>query len=199
MFAKEIDTSAPIHPLLASRWSGVAFDPDRPIGEDELRSMIEAARWAPSAFGDEPWRFVVCNKATSPESWRRAFECLGEGNKAWCENVPVLLLVCHDTALTRNDKPNPWAQYDAGAASVSLALQAASLGIMVHQMAGFDTEAAREVFNVPERYIPLVMVAAGYQVAEVNIAERFVDRENGSRARNPIGESFFAGTWGEAF
>ena len=130
MFVKKIDTSAAIHSLLASRWSGVAFDPERFIGDDDLRSMIEAARWAPTAFGDEPWRFVVCNKATSPESWRRAFECLGEGNKTWCENVPVLLLVCHDTALTRNDKPNPWAQYDTGAASVSLALQAASLGIM---------------------------------------------------------------------
>src|SRR5690606_9709940 len=124
MLKKSIDTSASIHTLFSQRWSGVCFDPDRPVPHELLLSVAEAARWAPSCFGDEPWRFLVCSKAENPTAWNKAWDCLTEGNQAWCRYAPVLIITCTNTLLKRNGKPNAYHAYDAGAAAVSLCLQA---------------------------------------------------------------------------
>lgn len=198
MFEKPIDTSAPIHDLLATRWSGVAFDPARPVPADVLLSLAEAARWAPSCFGDQPWRYLICPRDREPDAWRRAFDCLTPGNQAWCAQVPVLVLTCADTHFERNDKPNPYGEYDSGAASLSICLQATALGLMSHQMGGFSKERARERFAIPERYKPVAMMALGYQLPRDHIPEEFQEKEFSDRRRKPLEERFFLGSWGRS-
>lgn len=195
MFDKTIDTQVPLQELLAKRWSGVAYDPERDIDPQDVMSLAEAARWAPSCFGDQPWRFLFCHKSRTPEAWDKAFNCLLEGNKPWNANVPLLILTCHDTQFVKNGKPNAYGAYDSGAAAMSICIQATQLGLMTHQMAGFNAETAREVFGIPERYIPKAMMAVGYQLPEDKIPEQFRERELAPRNRRPLGESIFAGAW----
>jgi len=195
MIKKQIDTIKPINNIIASRWSSVAFDSERPVSQEQLSTIIEAGRWAPSCFGDQPWRFIVCNKSTNEEAWKKLYDCLGEGNQPWCANVPVLISACHDTQFSTNDKPNNWGAYDTGAASVFMCLQATELGLMSHQMAGFSADLIREKFNVPERYQPIAVIAIGYQVSEENIPDAFKERELAPRKRNPLSENFFMGRW----
>lgn len=199
MFEKTIDTAAPIHELLQKRWSGVAFDPARTVEDSALRSLVEAARWAPSCFNEQPWRYVICNKSSQSEAWQRAFDCLWDLNKTWCVAVPVLVVVCAKTNFSHNGQANPWAIYDAGAASLNICLQASGLGLMAHQMAGFDAQKARAEFAIPEGFTPLAMIALGYQLPLDAVPDALREKELASRRRNPVEQHFFAGQWGEGF
>jgi nitroreductase len=199
MIHKSIDVSAPIQPILAQRWSGVCYDPARAVSQADLRAIMEAGRWSPSCFGDQPWRYLVCDKTTNRPAWDKAFSCLGEGNQPWCQHAPVLVVICHDTQFVHNDKPNQHAAYDTGAASMSMSMQATALGLMTHQMAGFSADKAREVFAVPERYKPLVMMTIGYQLDEAQLPEQFKARELKPRARAALEARFFAGEWNKGF
>jgi len=197
MFAKKIDTQEEIDDLLARRWSGRAYDADRPVAHEHIISLLEAARWAPSCYGDEPWRYIVCDKSTNEVAWDKAFSCLAEGNQSWAVNASVLILALANTIFGQNDNENRWAQYDTGAASMSLCIQASSLGLMVHQMGGFNAEKAAEVFSIPEQYTSMAMMAIGYQLAEDKITGELMQRESSARQRNPLAEQFFDGEWGK--
>lgn len=197
MINKSIDVSTPILPLLAQRYSGVSYDPARPVSQADLRTLAEAGRWAPSCFGDQPWRFLICSKADNHPAWDKAFACLGEGNQPWCQHAPVLLITCCDTLFVHNDKPNGYGPYDSGAAAMSICLQASALGLMTHQMAGFSAAKARELFAVPDRYTPLAMMTVGYQLDEAYLSEALKARELKPRARSPLESRFFAGEWGK--
>lgn len=188
-------TQQPIHELIASRWSGRAYDESKPVSKEQVVSLLEAARWAPSCFGDQPWRYVVCNKAQNMPAWQAAFDCLVPGNQGWAVNAPVLLLICADTVFCHNEKPNKWAAYDTGAATENLCLQAAALGMMAHQMGGFDADKARNTFNVPERYQILAMVTVGYQAAVETLSGEAKERELAERSRKPLEQLFFNGQW----
>ncbi len=194
MFNKKIETKAPIHELIASRWSGRAYDSSRPVEQEQLVSLLEAARWAPSCYGDQPWRFLVFDRMTNMPAWEKACLCLSEGNREWAKQAPLLLLSCADSMLS-NGKPNRWGQYDTGAATLNLSLQATSSGLMVHQMGGFDADMAKEAFEVPEQFTPMAMISVGYQLAEDEIPEELKEREYNDRARNPLTENFFDGVW----
>lgn len=195
MIPKSIDTSVPILPVFAERYSGVSYDPARTPSREQLLALCEAARWAPSCFGDQPWRFLVCDRAGNPAAWDKAFACLLEGNQSWCANAPVLVISCCDTLLTRNDKPNAYGPYDTGAAALAFSLQAAALGLMTHQMGGFVADKARELFAIPERYKPLAMMAVGYQLPQQQLTDAQRERELAPRARAALGTRFFAGEW----
>lgn len=188
-------TQQPIHELIANRWSGRAYDAGKLVTKDQLVSLLEAARWAPSCFGDQPWRYVVCNKAENLQAWQAAFDCLVPGNQSWAINAPVLLLICADTLFSHNQKPNKWGPYDTGAATENLCLQATALGLMAHQMGGFDADKARAAFKVPEQYHILPMVAVGYQVTVESLSGEVKERELAERSRKPLGELFFNGVW----
>ena len=188
-------TQQAIHELLANRWSGRAYDADQSVSKAQVVSLLEAARWAPSCFGDQPWRYVVCNKADNLQAWQAAFDCLVPGNQGWAVNAPVLLLICADTLFGHNDKPNKWAAYDTGAATENLCLQATALGLMAHQMGGFDADKARTTFNVPERYQILAMVTVGYQASVDTLSGEVKERELVARSRKPLEELFFNGVW----
>lgn len=196
MIKKKIDIAEPINDIIASRWSSVAFDAEKPVSQEQLLAILEAGRWAPSCFGDQPWRFIVCNKMENPEAWQKIYDSLAEGNQGWCAKVPVLIAACHDTLFSMNDNPNPWAAYDTGAASVSMCLQAADLGLSSHQMAGFSAELISEKFNIPERYKPIAVIAIGYQVNEENVPDSVKERELTPRKRNALKDNFFMGNWG---
>jgi nitroreductase len=197
MFKKKIDTQEKIDDLLAKRWSGRAYDVNRPVAHQHIISLLEAARWAPSCFGDEPWRYIVCEKSTNEAAWDKAFSCLSEGNQSWAVNAPVLMLALANTIFSHNTNDNRWAQYDTGAASMSLCIQASSLGLMVHQMGGFSAKKAAEVFSIPEQYTPMAMMTVGYQLAEDKITGEMMERESSARKRIPLAEQFFNGEWGK--
>ena len=197
MISKAIDTAVPVLPVFAARYSGVSYDPDRNITPAQILALAEAARWAPSCHGDQPWRYLLCDKATNPAAWDAALACLLEKNQAWCKAAPVLVIACCDTVLSKTGNPNAFGAYDTGAASVSMCLQAAALGLMTHQMGGFVADKARELFQIPERFMPLAMMAVGYQLPEAQLPEAFKARELAARARNPLEQNFFAGAWGK--
>lgn len=199
MIEKQAVTQFEIHELLAKRWSGRAYDATRTVDNKTIGQLIEAARWSPSCFGDQPWRFVICNKSTDTTAWDKAFDCLVEGNQSWAKNAPVLILICSDTQLSANGKPNPFGKYDTGAAMMSLSVQATELGLMVHQMGGYKADQAREAFAVPEQFDTIAMATVGYQLAEEDLPEDTKERELSERSRADFSSHFFTGTWGQSF
>jgi len=197
MLKKPAQTSRPIHDLLARRWSTRAFDAAKPVSREQLTTLLEAGRWAPSCNGDEPWRYLVWDRARDPEGFQKAFDCLSDNNRKWVKNVPLLMLSCAGSNFAATGKPNRWTQHDTGAASLSIALQADVLGLAAHQMGGFDAEKARAVFGIPAEYTPMAMIAVGYQAAPDVLDEETKKKELIPRARKPIAERFFEGGWGK--
>jgi len=195
MIEKKAETSVPINDLIARRWSGRAFDPDRHIMHADIVALLEAARWAPSCYGDQPWRYIVCNRHTNPDAWQQALACLAEGNQSWARYAPLLVLVVADNFMVRDGRPNRWGQYDTGAASISICLQALDLGLMTHQMGGFDANAARRLFHIPVQCTPMSMMAVGYPLPEQAIPPEMKERELQPRARKPLTEYFYDGAW----
>jgi nitroreductase len=194
---KPATTQVPIHDLIAGRWSGRAYDPARPVGGAQLVALLEAARWAPSCYGDQPWRLVVWNKGADAAAWQAAFDTLAPGNQGWVKDAPLLVLVCADTLFNHNGQPNRWAQYDTGAAAENLCLQAEALGLMAHQMGGFDPDRARAVAVVPEQFTLMAMIAVGYPADPAGFSEEVRERETSPRKRLSLDELFFAGEWGK--
>jgi nitroreductase len=195
MQQKPATTRVKVHELIQARWSPRAFDPDKQVSHDALLALLEAARWAPSCFNDQPWRFVVCNKSADETDWQNAFATLAEKNKRWAKNAPVLILAVAMGHFNHNGQPNRWAMYDTGAASLSLCLQATALGLIVHQMGGFDDEKAREIFHLPEDCKPMAMMAVGYQADVAVLDDDFKENELGARSRASLNERFYAGQW----
>jgi len=197
MLDKPALTSRPIHDLFVRRWSTRAFDAAKPVSREQLATLLEAARWAPSCNGDEPWRYLIWDRGRDPEGFQKAFDCLSENNRKWVQNVPLLMLSCAGSNFAATGKPNRWTQHDTGAASVSMALQATAMGLVIHQMGGFDADKARAAFDVPADYTPMAMVAVGYQAGPDVLDEETKKKELAPRARKPLGERFFEGGWGK--
>lgn len=195
MQTKIASTQTDVHEIIARRWSGRAFDPARPVSRTQIVSLLEAARWAPSCFGDEPWRFIVWDRNSDQAAWQKAFDCLGEWNQNWVKNAPVLILTTANSVFTKNNTPNRWGQHDTGAAAENLCLQAVSLGLMSHQMGGFDPDKAREAFNIPAQFSCMAMIAVGYQAEADELDDELKQLELGARVRSPLGTRFFEGDW----
>jgi nitroreductase len=191
-------TQLPIDTTLANRWSGRAYDAAKGVTHAQVITLLEAARWAPSCFGDQPWRFIVWNKGSDAASWQQAFDCLVPGNQDWVKNSPLLLLICADTLFGQNQMSNRWAQYDTGAAAENLCLQAASMGLMAHQMGGFDADKTRKEFNIPEQYTLMAMVAVGYPADIATLAGEALAKETAERVRKPLSDLFFDAAWGNS-
>lgn len=197
MHNKPALSSTPIHDILQNRWSPRSFDAGKNVDARTLTALLEAARWAPSCFNDQPWRFLVCNKATHESAWRKLLSALGEKNQIWAKNAPVLILAVAMHDFGHNGKPNRWSMYDTGAASVSLCLQATAMGLSTHQMGGFDAEHCRELFNLPDACCPMSVIAVGYQAAAEQLADDLKEAELKARSRKPLSECFYFGEWPE--
>ena len=190
-------TQEPIHDIIAHRWSPRAYDTNKAVSQEQLVSLLEAARWAPSCFGDEPWRFIAWDKNKNATAWEGALDCIVPGNQAWAKDAPVFILVCADTLFSHNQKPNRWGAYDTGAAAVSLSLQATSLGLVTHQMGGFDGDKARAAFAIPEQFQMMAMIAVGYAADANSLSEELKEREQAPRKRRALGELFYDGVWNQ--
>ncbi len=195
---KTATTSVPIHPLLASRWSARAIDPTKVVDREQLAAVLEAARWAPSCGGDEPWRFMCWDRQRDPAAWRRALDCLEIGNREWVEHAPVLIASFGATQ-SRRDKPSRWGPHDVGLATENLLLQATASGLVAHPMAGFDAAALSAAFAVPEAFVPQAMIALGQPGELKLLSDKNQTREIAARGRRPLAENFFEGAWGRGF
>ncbi|MFA5984941.1 MAG: nitroreductase family protein [Methylococcaceae bacterium] len=196
---KPAQTQVAINDLMKQRWSTRAFDPVKPISNNDLLALLEAARWAPSSFNDQPWRFIVFNKTVDPVAWQQAQSTLIEKNRQWAKNAPVLILASAMANFGHNGQANPSSQYDTGAASVSLCLQAAALGLVSHQMGGFDKAKAKDLFKLPNECQPIAMIAVGYQAELAILDDEFKAAEIAPRSRAQIGDRFFAGCWNNPY
>jgi len=192
---KPADTQYPIHELLRRRWSPVAFS-ERLVPREHLCSLLEAARWAPSCYNEQPWHFIIATKE-QPEKFNRLLGCLVETNIAWAQHAPVLMLTVARLHFAHNEKPNRHAWHDIGLAVGNLLTQATSLGISAHQMAGFSAVKAREVFSIPEGYEPVTAIALGYPGNADRLPEALRQRHTAPRSRRPLEQIVYSGTWGQ--
>ena len=184
----------PIHDLLKRRWSPRAFA-DRPVEPDKLHSLLEAARWAPSSFNEQPWAFVVATR-DRPEDFDRVLGCLIEFNQGWAKAAPVLMLTFARLAFDRNGQPNRHAFHDVGLAMANLTVQATAEGLAVHQMAGIVPEKARAAFAVPEGWEPVAAAAVGYFGDPAALPEELRKRELAPPTRKPLRAFVFTDGWG---
>lgn len=148
----------PINPLILNRWSPRSMTGES-LSDAELMPLFEAARWAPSAYNEQPWRFIYAKRET-PE-WEPLFNLLVDFNKGWCQNAACLVLFISRKTFEKNGKPSPTHKYDAGAAWMNLSLEAFDRGLVAHGMSGFDYEKARKTLKIPEDYSILAMCALG--------------------------------------
>ena len=184
----------PVQDVIRNRWSPRAFS-DKPVPAEVLRSLFEAARWAPSSNNEQPWAFLVATKDDTA-NFEKSLGALVEFNANWAKKAPVLVIAVAQLAFAKNKAPNRNAQYDVGAASLQLSLEATARGLVVHQMAGFDPETAREAYDVPEGWEPIAAMAIGYPGDASSLAEPYQSREKAARTRKPIREFVMSGQWG---
>jgi nitroreductase len=187
-------TDYPVHDLVRYRWSPRAFS-DKAISFEDLRSLFEAARWAPSSNNEQPWAFIVATR-DDKENFTKTLQPLVEFNANWAKNAYVLGFAVAELAFAKNKTPNRNAHYDTGAAMSQLSTEATSRGILIHQMAGFDPDTARDVFEIPTGWDAIAAFAMGYPGDPASLPEPYRERETAPRVRKPIREFVMSGTWG---
>lgn len=171
------------------RWSPRAFDPDRKVAEEDLMALLEAARYAPSCFNEQPWRYIVANGG---EALGKMVSTLTPANQEWASKAPVLLMVLSRQRLALNDRENRWHMFDAGTSWGFLSLEAQRRGLITHAMGGFSVDRARELFSIPDDMSIMAVIAVGYYGRKEDLNQRDADREHPS-PRKSIKEIIFEG------
>ena len=178
-----------INPLIINRWSPRSITGEN-LNDSELMSLFEAARWGPSSFNGQPWRFIYAKRNT--EHWDRLFNLLVESNKVWTKNAAALVVIISRKNFEHNEKPSITHQFDPGAAWQNLALEASSRGIVAHGMAGFDYEKARRDLGIPDSFDVMAMVAIGERGPKENLPSNLQEKEYPSN-RKPLPEILMEG------
>jgi len=182
----------PILDQLRSRWSPRAFS-SRPVPSESVRSLMEAARWAPSCFNAQPWRFILATRKQK-EDFAAALSCLNEWNRGWAATAPLLLIAV--ARLNFDDgSANRHALYDTGQAMAQLIVQASTLGLFAHQMAGILTERIKQTYRLPEDCEAVCLAAIGYYGDTDSLENSVRKKELARRERKPLSEIVFAGEW----
>ncbi len=189
---KFAETSAPVHDLIRKRWSPRSFS-DRPVSQPDLRSVLEAARWAASSSNEQPWRFFVALHS-EPESFAKLLNLLVPGNQIWAQKAPVLIIMAAKKT-SSSGAPNHYALHDVGQAFANLSLQAVALGLHVHGMAGFDRDRAVTELHLPADYEPAAAFALGYAGDPDLLNEKHRQAETSKRSRKPLEELVFGAGW----
>jgi nitroreductase len=171
--------------VLAERRSGYTFDESRAVGLEDIVRIAHAGRSAPSSYNNQPWVFIVCDRTTDAASYDKALSTLVPFNQQWASKAPVLVVVAADTHSHKGEY-NKWAQYDTGAAAGYMMLQATALGLMAHQMGGFDAAKISTLFALPTHVVPMAVMAIGY--AGEN------ESRGGKKERKPLSDNFFVGS-----
>jgi nitroreductase len=183
---KQAPAQEKVLPVILHRWSPRSFA-DRDVSPADLRTVFEAAHWAASSYNEQPWRFLV--GARNSETYKKIFSTLMEFNQLWARTAPVLILGAAKAKFSHNSSPNPVALYDLGAAAATLCYQATALGLFTHQMAGFDRDAARKVFNAPQDYVFGAVMALGYQGEPASLTnQQMLAQETAPRQRKDLSE-----------
>jgi len=181
-----------ISSIFINRWSPRAFDP-KPVDDNILRSLFEAARWSPSCYNEQPWLFCY---ATSKEDLRRYRGNLSEFNQVWTSRAPVLGFIFAKKNFDKNNKRNDWAEFDSGAAWMAMTLQARMLGLYTHGMAGFDRDKVYDVTGVPrEDYQALAAFAIGRYGDRDALPDDMKENEQ-PNTRKPLKNMVFEGKFG---
>ena len=191
---KPATTEVPIHDVLRHRWSPRAFS-DKPVPPEILHSLFEAARWAASSYNYQPWAYIVGTRADA-ENYAKVLSTLVEFNAGWAKQAPVLVLSVAQTKTPKDGAANRHAFHDVGSASAQLTFEATSRGLLVHQMAGFDPNKARQVFSIPADWDPVAAMAIGYPGDPQSLPDQLRERELAPRTRKPLREFVMTGTWG---
>lgn len=178
-----------IEPIFLKRWSPRAMSGED-VSDKELFTLFEAARWAPSTYNEQEWRFLYARRETA--HWPTFFDLLVEANQVWCKNAAVLVCVLSHKIFERNGNPNPVHTFDSGAAFENLALQGAAMNLVIHGMAGFDFDAAPRMLGVPEDYKVEAMFAVGRPGDPAQLSEELREREEPS-GRKPVSAFVFEG------
>lgn len=196
MTDKKASPDHPIHEHLVNRWSPYAFS-DKPVEKTDLCSLFEAVRWAPSAYNEQPWRFIIATK-DDPEQFQNMLSCLDEVNQVWACNAPVLVLSVVNLKFSANGKDNRVATHDLGLAAGNLCVEATSRGLFVHQMAGILPDRAQELYGIPEGSVAWTGLAIGHRGNVQELSELLRQRDQAPRQRKPLSEIVFSGRWGHS-
>lgn len=179
------------HSLLGSiekRWSGRSFSQQN-VSDEHLEKLLEAARWSPSCYNEQPWRFLIARKES--QTFEMLFHSLTDGNKAWADKASVLLLSMAKRTFSHNRTENRHAWHDIGLAMGQLGLQATDLGLNLHQMAGFDAQMVEQKLELPDEYDAVTITAIGYRGEEQQLEGVLLDKEKAPQRRKPIDEIAF--------
>jgi len=182
----------PIDPLFLNRWSPRAMSGET-ISDTELFTLFEAARWAPSSYNGQPWRFIFARRDTS--SFKSFFSLLDEGNQAWCKNAAVLVLIASRKLFEYNGSPSITHSFDTGSAWENLALQGSFKGLVVHGMQGFDYEKMAQLVQLPPEFVPEAMCAIG-KPGPMSVLPPDVQKNEHQSDRKPLAELVFEGKFG---
>jgi nitroreductase len=184
---------SPVHELVLHRWSPRAFS-DKPVSPAILRSLFEAARWAPSSSNSQPWAYIVATK-DDKHNFDKILSTMVEFNQAWAKHAPVLAISVAQIK-NKEGKPLTHSFHDVGSASAQLSFQAVADGLHVHQMAGFDANKAREVFHIPEDWQAVATIAIGYPGDPSSLPDKLKERELAPRQRKALADFVMTGDWG---
>lgn len=179
----------PIEKIILNRWSPRAFSGE-PITQEQLMTLFEAARWAPSSFNNQPWRFLYALRDTP--NWQLFFDLLVPFNQEWCTRAAVLILVVSRNNFELNNKPSRTHSFDTGAATENLALQGFAMGLVVHGMEGFDYDRAKKDLTIPADYTVEAMFAVGKHSSSDILSPELRARETPSD-RKPLSEIIIEG------
>lgn len=172
-----------INKIISERWSPVAFS-DKVPEQEKIALLFEAARWAPSSYNAQPWKFIYGYKGD--DVYQVLFGLLNENNQVWAKTAPVLILSIAEMIPPGRTSVNKYAFHDTGMAVGNLLAQATDIGLHVHQMGGYDQKASKNVLNLPETFEPVAMMAVGYKGDPKLLPESVAARENKKRERNPL-------------
>lgn len=192
-----MDNKILIHDLLRKRWSPKSYS-SRPVEPEKLAAVLEAARWAPSSFNEQPWAFLVAPKDDAP-TYQTLLHCLSERNQRWAQQAPVLILSVAHLYHNDTEMENRYAFHDVGLAVAQLTLQATALGLHVRQMAGFDADHARSAFDIPEDHQPVSVIALGYFADDEHSRADSSKTHQPTRVRKPMASFVFRERWNVPF
>ncbi len=179
-----------LNEIIKKRYSTRSFANEK-IDKEVLLSLFEAARWSPSSMNEQPWRFIIAVKEDR-SSFNKMLSVLSESNREWAGNAPLLILTVSRIRSSRKNGINRYALYDTGQAAAYLTMQASHSGLYVRQMGGFDAERAREIFEIPDDFLPVTVTAVGYKGKVKDLSPLLQEKENAVRSRIPLKEILFS-------
>jgi nitroreductase len=185
--------SEKIHDLVDQRWSPRAFS-EKEISTEKIEKLFEAASYAASCFNEQPWRFIYATK-DYPERYDQLLSCLVEFNQMWVKTAPMIIMTLVSTKFAQNQKENHHASHDLGLAIGNMSVQATSMDLYMHQMAGFSVEKAREMFEIPSGFDIVTMIAVGYVGDPKQLPENIREMESNKRERRSLDKILFDGDW----